>query len=307
MDLSIVTSMYCSAPYIREFCERSKSAAERITSDYEIILVNDGSPDDSLQIAVELHRSDARITVVDLSRNFGHHKALMTGLAYARGETVFLLDSDLEEEPELLATFHRRLQEGDCDVVYGYQMQRKGGWVGRIAGLLFYRAFNWLAGIDLPNNLTSARLMSRRYVENLLRFREREVFLAGLWHITGFTQVGLPVHKHFKGSSTYNLKRKIEVVVNGLTSFSVRPLWYIFICGVCISIGGATYIAYIIYTSLFRGYGVQGWPSLIASVWFLSGLNILFVGIIGVYLSKIYIETKRRPYVIVRSVYRHSE
>ncbi|MGH9548808.1 MAG: glycosyltransferase family 2 protein, partial [Terriglobales bacterium] len=126
MDLSIVTTLYASAPYLEEFYARTCVVAERVTSDFEIILVNDGSPDNSLEIALSLYRKDARVRIVDLSRNFGHHKAMMTGLAHARGDMVFLLDSDLEEEPELLNTFYEKLQQTGADVVFGVQQKRKG-------------------------------------------------------------------------------------------------------------------------------------------------------------------------------------
>jgi len=167
MELSIVTTMYHSAPYIEEFYERVSKAAKKITGDYEIIFVNDGSPDNALDIAVALHEKDSRVIVVDLSRNFGHHRAMMTGLGYARGEKVFLIDCDLEEEPELLATFHEKFTKDGCDVVYGVQKTRKGGAFERITGNLFYTVFNRLSGIRMPHNLVTARLMSGRYVKSL--------------------------------------------------------------------------------------------------------------------------------------------
>jgi putative glycosyltransferase len=139
MKLSIVATLYQSAPYIPEFLRRAAaSASELVGDDYEIVLVNDGSPDDSLAVAVAATAQDPHLRVVDLSRNFGHHKAMMTGLAHARGELVYLLDSDLEEEPEWLARFAARLRELDCDVVYGVQVTRKGEWFERWSGQLYY-------------------------------------------------------------------------------------------------------------------------------------------------------------------------
>src|SRR3954471_8868653 len=128
MYLSIVTTMYQSAPYLKEFYERASAAARAITDEFEIIFVNDGSPDDSLEVAVSLFARDARVRVIDLSRNFGHHKAMMTGLAHARGELVFLIDSDLEEELEAVAGFYADLKDERADVVYGVQQKRKGNF-----------------------------------------------------------------------------------------------------------------------------------------------------------------------------------
>src|ERR1700682_3141331 len=133
MDLSIVTTLYCSASYLEECYARVREVAEKVSSDLEIILVNDGSPDDSLEIALTLHQRDRRIRIIDLSRNFGHHKAMMTGLSHARGEAVFLVDSDLEEDPELLETFYDVLKATGADVVFGVQQKRKGKLFERVS------------------------------------------------------------------------------------------------------------------------------------------------------------------------------
>ena len=303
MKLSIVTTMYKSAPYVEEFHRRASDAASKLTGDFEIIFVNDGSPDASLSIAIELSKRDPRVTVVDLARNFGHHKAMMTGLSYARGERIFLVDCDLEEEPELLLDFASRMDEWGCDVVYGVQGERKGGFVERISGEIFYRAINYLSGIEMPRNIVTARLMSRRYVESLLEYREREVFLAGIWHITGYDQRPLVITKHSKGTSTYDLSRKFSVIINSVTSFSNRPLRFIFYTGIAISFISLLYIAKLVYSKLIYGIQVEGWTSLIVSVWLLGGMTISFLGVIGIYLSKIFLEVKARPYSTVRAVY----
>jgi len=303
MELSIVTTMYHSAPYLEEFYERVTKAAKKITEDYEIVFVNDGSPDDSLDIAVALHEKDSRVTVVDLSRNFGHHRAMMTGLGYAKGEKVFLIDCDLEEEPELLRTFWQKLDDEGCDVVYGVQETRKGWAFERITGNLFYRLFNLLSICRIPENLTTVRLMSRRYVESLLKHEESEIMLAGLWAITGFQQIPVQVVKHEKGTTTYSLARKLEIFVNGVTSFSNKPLIYIFYIGFFIMFISSIYILYLVGRKLFYNTGVQGYTSLIVSIWFLSGLMIFCLGVIGIYLGKVFMEVKNRPNTIVRTIY----
>lgn len=304
MDISIVTTMYRSSRYLPEFYDRVKREAEKITGDYEIIFVNDGSPDDSLLVALSMQKNDPRVCVVDLSRNFGHHKAMMTGLSYARGEKVFLIDCDLEEEPELLGAFYRKFTDTGCDVVYGVQARRKGRFFERFSGDLFYDFFNFIADTDLPRNIVTCRLMSRRYVESLLLHREKEVFLAGLWHITGFEQIPFEMKKHSKGSSSYSLRKKVSIFVNAVTSFSDKPLIYIFYTGALISFLAFCYMVYILARKFLFDIAVGGWPSLIVSIWFLGGLTILFVGVIGIYLSKIFIESKDRPYTIVRAVHR---
>ena len=138
-----------------------------MAKDFELILVNDGSPDDSLQIALSLHRRDRRVRIIDLSRNFGHHQAMMTGLSYARGDLVFLLDSDLEEEPEFLETFYERLKTTAADVVFGVQKKRKGRLFERVSGVIFFKLFNALSTHPIPKNVITARLMTREVCDEL--------------------------------------------------------------------------------------------------------------------------------------------
>lgn len=308
MKLSIVSTLYRSAPYIGEFCRRAgESARQLVGEDYEIVLVNDGSPDNSLELAVRFTESDAHVKVVDLSRNFGHHKAMMTGLAHAAGEMVFLIDSDLEEEPEWLTTFHEQMLQKNCDVVYGIQEKRKGGTFERWSGHWFYALFRYLTGLALPENVVTARLMTRRYVDALLRHDEREVFMAGLWHITGFDQLAIPIEKHSTSETTYTLRHKMALLVNSVTSFSNAPLIAIFYVGISILLMATFYSAYLIFHWLFLAKPLSGWTSVMASIWLLGGLVISFIGIVGIYLSKIFSETKRRPYTIVRQVYKKNE
>jgi putative glycosyltransferase len=302
--LSFVATLYQSAPYISEFHRRASATARQLVSDdYEIVLVNDGSPDNSLDLAVEFTENDNHVTVVDLSRNFGHHKAMMTGLAHAKGERVFLIDCDLEEEPECLIPFAEQMQLDTCDVVYGVQEKRKGGWFERWSGQWFYQLFNVLTGLALPENVVTARLMTRRYVVALLRHEEREVCMAGLWHITGFVQRPQIVKKHSTSETTYTFRRKLSVLVNSITSFSNVPLVGIFYIGILILVFAIFYIGYLGVHWMFLTKPLSGWTSVMASVWLLGGMIISFIGVVGIYLSKIFSETKQRPYTIVRHVY----
>lgn len=307
MKLSVVSTLYKSAPYIDEFYRRATRAAQEVAGqDYEIIFVNDGSPDDSMELALAIQAKDARVVIVDLSRNFGHHKAMMTGLAQAQGDSVFLIDSDLEESPEWLALFTQQRSENECDVVYGIQEARKGDRFEKLSGDWFYRLFNFISGLDVPLNLVTARLMSRRYVQALLQHEEREVFLAGLWYITGFKQVPCVIKKKSREETTYTLRHKIALVVNSITAFSNAPLVAIFYIGLVLSLLAGSYTGYLIINWLFFGAAVEGWTSVIVSIWLLGGLIISFIGVVGIYLSKIYSETKRRPYTIVRQIYGRS-
>lgn len=305
MKLSIVTTLYRSRAFFEEFYQRATIAAQALAdTDYEIIVVNDGSPDDSLTIAVDIARADAHVVVVDLSCNFGHHKAMMTGLAHAAGDLVFLIDSDLEESPEWLRAFDELLTQSQCDVVYGVQERRKGNWFERLSGQWFWSLFNTLTDMSLPANIVTARLMTRRYVDALLQHREREIFMAGLWHITGFTQVAATVHKLSNATSTYTFKKKLSLLVNSITAFSNKPLIGIFYLGLGISLLAAVYVGWLLVFWLFLNRPPTGWTSVMASIWLLGGLVMSSIGVLGIYLSKIFSEVKQRPYTIVRQIYR---
>ncbi|MEW9900583.1 glycosyltransferase family 2 protein [Chitinivorax sp. PXF-14] len=305
MKLSIVTTLYHSRNFLDEFYRRASAAARAFAlDDYEIVIVNDGSPDDSFELAMNIALQDARVMVVDLSRNFGHHKAMMTGLAHAAGDVIFLIDSDLEESPEWLADFAETLIGERCDVVYGVQEQRKGGWFERVSGQWFWTLFNVLTDMSLPANMVTARLMSRRYVDALLRHQEREVFMAGLWHITGFSQIAKTVYKLSNTTSTYTFRKKIALLVNSITAFSNTPLIGIFYTGSVISLLAGAYIIWLLVNWLFLNRPPTGWTSVMASIWLIGGLLMSCVGIIGIYLSKIFSETKQRPYTIIRQIYR---
>lgn len=306
MKLSIVSTLYQSEKYIDEFYRRSKLSAENYAGDsYEIIFVNDGSPDNSVNIAIEISKIDKHVTVIDLSRNFGHHKAMMTGLAHSCGEQVFLIDSDLEEEPEWLVSFANAINESnDLDVVYGTQGNRKGGGIEKVSGFVFYRLFRLLTGIAQPDNIVTARLMSRRYVDALLMHKERELNIGGIWVITGFNQSAIEITKHNTSPTTYSLRRKISHLVNAVTSFSSVPLVFTFYSGLVISATALFFILLLVLQFLTHSSVPSGYTSIIASIWLFSGLIISFLGIQGIYISKIFMEIKQRPYTIVKSIHK---
>jgi len=190
-----------------------------------------------------------------------------------------------------------------CDVVYGMQEQRKGGMFERFSGNWFYRFFKALTGIALPPNVVTGRLMTKRYVKALVAHQEREVFIAGLWYITGFDQQSFPVRKHNTSETTYTFRRKMSLLVNSVTSFSNVPLIGIFYTGLVISVLALAYIAYLFVHWMFLSRPLSGWTSVMASIWLIGGMIISFIGVLGIYLSKIFSESKQRPYTIIRQLY----
>ena len=301
--ISIVTALYNSADYIEEFVRRCTDAVLKITDNYEIILVNDASPDHSLSVATRLQEQDDHLVVIDLARNFGQHKANWTGLSHASGDYIFLIEADLEELPEWLNDFYADLTSDDKhDVVYGLQAARTGGVIERVTGELFYWAFNVFSPVKIPPNHITVRLMTRRYVEAFVAHQERDLFVGGMYELAGFGQKPHVVTKLSHSETTYNLGRKLTLLVNAIVSFSAVPLWLIFWVGIAVSFGAFCVILWVIF-QWATGNPQPGWASLVASIWAVGGLVMASIGIIGIYLKKVMAEIKAQPYTIIRHIY----
>lgn len=306
MRLSVITTLYGSATFLPEFVERMTRAAARLTDDFELILVNDGSPDDSLMLARGFADSDGRICVINLSRNFGHHSAMLAGLSHANGDLIFLIDVDLEEPPEQLLPFHEAMKTHAADVVYGVQRARAGGWFRRLSGEVFYRLFNLLSDMPIPRNVCTVRLMSRRFVDALLSLRDRNLFLAGNFAWTGFSQFPVTIDKSTRPSaSSYTLARKLKLFVNAITSYSSYPLYLLFCVGASICSASSAYVAYLlIHKLVYPETVLMGWASVMASIWLIGGIIILSISIVALYIGRIFNEVKDRPRYIIEAVHR---
>lgn len=305
MKLSVVTTLYYSQPYLEEFYQRLKQTVQQVTANYEFVFVNDGSPDHSREQILMFQQKDPGVVLVDLSRNFGHHQAIYTGLQHATGDYVFLIDCDLEEAPELLLPFWSELiNDKITDVVYGIQPKRKGNFFERITGDIFYRLINSMTRINYPADTLTARLMKRNYVEAILSFKERTFDIWALFVLAGFNQKGIVAVKTSKGSSTYSLKRKLSVSIDIITSFSQRPLYLIFFLGLLWLILSLINVSVILIKKWFFGLPVEGWSSIMASLWLIGGITTFMIGTVAIYLSKLFLEAKQRPVSIVKAVYK---
>jgi putative glycosyltransferase len=304
--ITIVTTLYFSESFVDSFYNRIKHSVEKITKEYEIIFVNDGSPDHSKNKVLQLNQRDSRIILIDLSRNFGHHQAILTGLQFSAGDYVFLIDSDLEEDPELLELFWSEMLNNDeADVIFGRQIKRKGGFFEMITGSIFYRILNSLTKVKYPSNTLTARLMKRNYVDAVLTFREKALDVWSIFALVGFNQISIPVVKKSKGTSTYTFRKKLSMGVEIITSLSHRPLYVIFFIGalwLCLS---SINILLILVNKWIYKTETEGWASIMASIWLIGGVIIFLLGLIGIYLSKVFLETKNRPITIVRKIYKN--
>lgn len=304
MKLSIVTTLYQSSMYVNDFYARIKVLAQQLTDDYEIIFVDDGSPDDSLDKAITISKSDSSVAVIELSRNFGHHRAMMVGMENATGEFVFLIDCDLEEPPELLTEFWEGINsDKSLDMVYGLQEEKTGSFFKKQASSSFYKIFNFFSFVKIPENELVSRLMTRQYVEALLSYKERELFIPGVWADVGFNTKGINSKKTFDGNSSYSFRKRISMATDAITSFSTKPLTYIFYLGLTISLISGLIVIYLVLNKLMFNGTLSGWTSMIASLYLIGGIIIFSIGVIGIYLSRIFSEVKGRPNSLIRCIH----
>jgi len=305
-SISVVATMYRSRPFLEKFLEGTLMALIRIgVSDFEIVLVNDGSPDDSLAYALERRADIPQLVVVDLSRNFGHHHAMQAGLREARGDLVFLIDCDLEVSPLSLVDFHARQRETSADLVFGYQEARKGGWFEKVSGGLFWKGFNLLSDTKIPENVLTERIMTRRFTEALLGLGDYNLFLGGMMSWTGFSQIGMAVPKGLRnGRSTYTLLRRLQLMVNAVSSFSAKPLVWMFNAGVTITLLSGAYVAFLVLRKILFDDALLGFTSLMAMMAMMLGILTTGLGLIGIYLGKVFNQVQNRPTYIIRDTYR---
>jgi len=307
MKISVVTTLYRSKRFLEQFLYEMQKALEDINcSNYELIFVNDGSPDDSLNYLLQRKADTPGIKIIDLSRNFGHHYAIQTGLKHAGGDYVFLIDNDLETPPSVLVTFYHEITaDNTIDVVYGYQEARKGNFIENKLGSLFWVMINKMSDIKIPHNILTERLMTRQYVEALLSLEDANLFLGGMMHWVGFNQKGIAVKKGLRdGASTYSVKKRADLMLQAVTSFSGKPLVWLFYFGISISFFSVIFILFLAAQKLIHRDEVQlGWTSIVAINILILGIISTFLGVIGIYVFKIYTQVQGRPNTIIKKIY----
>lgn len=304
MKLSVVTTLYKSSAFLPEFYDDIITAINNITTDYEIIFVDDGSPDDSLNKCIKIQEEDSKVKIIELSRNFGHHYAAYAGLENSSGDLIFLIDSDLEINPNILSTFYQEIITSKADVVYGVQKIRKGHFIEKYFGGFFWKFFNAMSDIKIPNNVLTERLMTRSYLDSLLQLKEKNLFLAGNMYWVGYNQKPLFVEKkHRTGKSTYNLKRRINLLIEAITSFSDKPLRLLFFIGVIITFISMIAIC-VQFTRkvLYPEVILQGFTTLYILLLLSLGIIVSSLGLVSIYLSKVFKETKSRPLYIIKRI-----
>ena len=298
--------VFRSEPFLERFIEATLAAlAELGCSSFEIIFVVDGSPDRSLEVLLAQRAVHPQIRIAELSRNFGHHAAAQCGLSLARGERVFLIDCDLEVSPSTLVEFSQVFDRSDADVVYGFQEHRNARRLARVGGDIFWRLFNLTSRTPVPRDIVTERLMNRRYVEALLSLGDRNLFLSGMMYWAGFVQIGVPVVRQARpGPSSYTFMKRLALALEAITSFSALPLRLMFFAGVLLSLASGAYgLNVLVRKALWPDSIFLGWASLATLTAFMGGTILTSLGVMGLYIEKIFDQTKGRPNYIIRSLW----
>jgi glycosyltransferase involved in cell wall biosynthesis len=303
--LSLVVPVFNEEESIDLFLDTVPPLMERDGFRFEIVFVNDGSRDNTLGHLLDRSAVDRRLRVVNLSRNFGKEAALTAGIDHARGDVIVPMDIDLQDPPELIEPFMARWREG-YDIVYGVRSQRT--WdtaTKRVSAGWFYRVFNSLSPVQIPENVGDFRLVDRRAVEVLRQLPERNRFMKGLFAWVGFNAVGVPYERPQRaaGSSKFNLWRLWNFALDGVVSFSTAPLRAWFYVGVVIAAIAVLYALFIVTRVLIFGIDTPGYASLLIAVLLMGAIQLLSLGIIGEYLGRLFLEVKGRPIYVVESVY----
>ncbi|MBE0596261.1 MAG: glycosyltransferase family 2 protein, partial [Desulfuromonadales bacterium] len=295
--LSLVVPAYNEEAVIGHFYDRTGPILKAISENFEIIFINDGSRDRTVDEVVALHERDPRVKLIDLSRNFGKEIALSAGLDFSRGEVVIVIDADLQDPPELIPQMVAKWREG-YDMVYATRLARQGETlVKKATANAFYRMIGRLTKIHIPKNTGDFRLLSRRAVEALKTLREQHRFMKGLFSWIGFRQISLPYCREprYAGQTKWNYWKLWNFAIEGITSFSYIPLQVASYIGLTIASCSFVYAFYLVLKTFYGGVDVPGYASLMVAILFFSGVQLSFLGVMGEYLGRMFNETKNRP------------
>ncbi|MCM3018266.1 glycosyltransferase family 2 protein [Priestia megaterium] len=302
---SIVVPVYNEEEVIHETYRRLTEVMRSTKEAYELLFVNDGSRDRTAEIIKEYSEQDPAVVLLDFARNFGHQIAITAGMDYARGEAVVVIDADLQDPPELILEMIEKWKQG-FDVVYAKRTKRKGEtYFKKQTAAMFYRFLRAMTDIDIPLDTGDFRLLDRKVCNQMNSIQEKNRFVRGLVSWVGFKQIAVEYERdeRLAGESKYPLKKMLKLSMDGITSFSYKPLKLASYAGVTLSGIGFIYLLVVLYLKLFTDSTITGWSSLIVIQLFFSGIILIILGMIGEYIGRIYDETKNRPLYIVREKY----
>ncbi len=301
VTISVVIPIYNEEEIIEKLFVRCIKSLKDITEDFEVICIDDGSSDKSLEKLENCHQLDKRFKVLTLSRNFGHQSALLAGLSETSGEYIAMIDGDLQDPPELIKTFYEKALEG-YDVVYAVRKKRKEGIFKKFAYWLYYRLLRSVSNVDIPLDSGDFSLISRRALKEILGASEQSLFIRGIRSWVGFKQIGIKYNREERtsGAPKYTLKKLFLLAYNGLFGFSKFPVKFIFILGLVVFLISTIYTFFLLFKFLFFGGIPEGFTSLILAIIGFSSVQLIALGLIGEYVLRIYDESRGRPLFIVK-------
>ena len=300
MKISVVTPVYNAVSILPLLYERLVVCLEQITNEFEIIFVNDGSPDCPWSAIQELAAKDERVVGVNLSRNFGQHSAITAGLNYSTGDWIVVMDCDLQDQPEEIKKFYAKAQEG-YDIVFGRRVDRQDSFLKKFFSRLFYKIFGYLTETKQDPTVANFGIYSRKVVDAVLSMNDYIRCFPVMVRWVGFKSIAIDIDhaERCNGCSSYSFKKLVTLAFNVIISFSDKPLRIVVKLGSFISLVSFLYALYIVFSVFGGSDKLLGWPSIIVSMSFFSGLIIFIIGIVGLYIGKIFEGTKRRPIYIV--------
>jgi glycosyltransferase involved in cell wall biosynthesis len=301
--LSIVVPAYNESDVVLEFNRRLSLVRQGLSTPSEVIFVNDGSTDSTFDILCSLRTADPTIGLIDLSRNFGKEIALTAGIDHTSGDAVIVIDADLQDPPELIPEFVARWCVGDAEVVYGRRSSRVGeSRLKKFTSYVFYRVISALGGRFIPVDTGDFRILSRRAIEALGEMREHHRFMKGIFAWIGFKQVPFMYERdpRFAGTTKWNYWRLWNLSIEGITSFSILPLKLASYVGLVTALIAIFYGLYILTRTIISGNPVPGYPSLLVAILFLGGVQLVFLGVLGEYIGRMFNEVKQRPLYLVK-------
>ena len=298
--ISVVIPVYRAESCLDELYRRLRAALETVTTDFEIMLVEDCGADGSWSLIVELAKRDPRVRGIQFSRNFGQHYGITAGLDHCDGDWVVVMDCDLQDRPEEIPRLYAKAQEGN-EIVVARRGKRSDPLLKRLSSWMYYSVFSWLADMDYDPQAGNFRILSRKVIDNYRNMRERSRFFGSLINWMGFPAASIDVQhdERFEGQSTYTFSKLWQLGAETIIAYSDKPLRLAIRFGFIISFFAFLYGLYILFLALFHGSPVTGWSSLIVSFYFIGGIIIAILGILGIYLGKTYDETKQRPLYVI--------
>lgn len=306
-QISIVIPCYNEEEVIELCHSEVAKVIDALPYDFEVIYVNDGSTDQTQSLLEKIQSQDKRVRVLKLSRNFGKEAAMTAGIDHVQGDALIILDADLQDPPALIPHLINTWKESGADVVYGQRVMREGeSWFKKLTAHGFYQVINFIAtNVYIPKNTGDFRLMNRRSIDALIQLREKHRFMKGLFAWIGFNQVAMEYSRapRAAGTTKWNYLKLWNFALEGIAGFSTTPLRLASMSGLIISILSFLFGAFIIYKTLAHGVEVEGWASLSVMILFLSGIQLLSIGILGEYIGRVFGEAKRRPLYFIDSIH----